>query len=87
MENSQKDVIVGEQWLVLSKIGEGSFGEVFKGNSKKKMRALIIFVTQSIIIKLKKPKILILVVFMLLKENHWILNILSYVMKVEYTTH
>lgn len=27
-----KDVIVAEQWLVLGRIGEGSFGEVFEGN-------------------------------------------------------
>ncbi|KAI9499608.1 kinase-like domain-containing protein, partial [Zychaea mexicana] len=27
---SSRDVIVGDQWLVLSRIGEGSFGEVFE---------------------------------------------------------
>lgn len=27
------EVLVGEQWLVLGRIGEGSFGEVFEGTS------------------------------------------------------
>lgn len=47
MEIPQKDVIVGEQWLVLSKIGEGSFGEVFKG-CYEFMHELL-FVTQFIV--------------------------------------
>lgn len=29
---NSRDVIIGEQWVVLSRIGEGSFGEVFEGN-------------------------------------------------------
>ncbi|KAI8879143.1 kinase-like protein [Backusella circina FSU 941] len=28
---NSKDVIIGEQWVVLGRIGEGSFGEVFEG--------------------------------------------------------
>lgn len=28
---NSRDVIVAEQWLVLGRIGEGSFGEVFEG--------------------------------------------------------
>lgn len=30
---NSRDVIIGEQWLVLGRIGEGSFGEVFEGTS------------------------------------------------------
>lgn len=30
---NSRDVIVGEQWVVLGRIGEGSFGEVFEGES------------------------------------------------------
>lgn len=26
-----KDVIIADQWIVLGRIGEGSFGEVFEG--------------------------------------------------------
>lgn len=35
---NSRDVIIGEQWAVLGRIGEGSFGEVFEGN---------IFITKS----------------------------------------
>lgn len=28
---NSNDILVGEQWLVLGRIGEGSFGEVFEG--------------------------------------------------------
>lgn len=28
---NSKDVIIAEQWVVLGRIGEGSFGEVFEG--------------------------------------------------------
>lgn len=28
---NSRDVIIGEQWAVLGRIGEGSFGEVFEG--------------------------------------------------------
>lgn len=31
LSTNSRDVIVGDQWLVLSRIGEGSFGEVFEG--------------------------------------------------------
>jgi hypothetical protein len=31
---NSKDVIIGEQWVVLGRIGEGSFGEVFEGNHR-----------------------------------------------------
>jgi hypothetical protein len=30
---NSRDVIIGEQWVVLGRIGEGSFGEVFEGKS------------------------------------------------------
>ena len=31
LSTNSRDVIVGDQWIVLSRIGEGSFGEVFEG--------------------------------------------------------
>lgn len=31
---SSRDVVVAETWLVLGKIGEGSFGEVFEGKKR-----------------------------------------------------
>lgn len=30
---NSRDVIIGEQWVVLGRIGEGSFGEVFEGKT------------------------------------------------------
>jgi hypothetical protein len=30
---NSRDVIIEEQWVVLGRIGEGSFGEVFEGNA------------------------------------------------------
>jgi hypothetical protein len=29
---NSKDVVIAGQWVVLGRIGEGSFGEVFEGN-------------------------------------------------------
>lgn len=31
VSSNSRDVIVADQWLVLARIGEGSFGEVFEG--------------------------------------------------------
>jgi hypothetical protein len=31
---NSRDVIIGEQWVVLGRIGEGSFGEVFEGKKR-----------------------------------------------------
>jgi hypothetical protein len=32
-----RDVIVAGQWVVLGRIGEGSFGEIFEGKAKRQM--------------------------------------------------
>jgi hypothetical protein len=31
LSDNSRDVIIGDQWVVLGRIGEGSFGEVFEG--------------------------------------------------------
>lgn len=34
---NSRDVIIADQWVVLGRIGEGSFGEVFEGINKNNL--------------------------------------------------
>lgn len=42
LSEESRDVIIGNQWAVLGRIGEGSFGEVFEGMSFLNNRVIVI---------------------------------------------